>query len=170
MKEIFYEKRLYPGYPVFEIVYYDIDNQRYSYTTASSMYNLGKMIVLGLNDNNAYKCILESKSFSVNFLSKKYLKDIEIGSHSGLISNKFKESKLTKIKTDNNCCIKQAQLVYECEFIENYVSKEFNQYNNIIGRIKHVYIDNKLYKNDNLDVLNYHPVFYIGTDLGRFYR
>lgn len=164
MKELIFEKRMYPGYPVFELVYFDADNNRYNYTTASSMYTLNKMVVLGLNDNNALKCITKSKQFSINFLTKEYFNEIQHGSTSGIEINKFTNTNLDLIDLDNNKAIKQSQLVYNCSFIENHICSEFNKYNNVIARIDSVYISNDLYVDNSLDILNFKPVFYYGTD------
>lgn len=170
MKEIVSERRMYAGYPVFLITYFDVDNNRYNYSTISSMYTLGDMAVIGLGNNNTKKCILESKNFSISFLSFEYLKDMEIGGELGENVDKFKDSNLTLESLDDFKYIKQAELVYDVTFIENLESVAYPKFANFICRLNKVYAKDSLANNGVLDVNNYKPTILIGTDKGIFFR
>ncbi len=167
-KEIQFERRMYPGYIVFVAVYFDEELERYNYTTLSSLYNLGRMVVVGTASNNFYKCISKTKQFTINFLSQDYLDDILIGSKSGEKVDKLSESNLELESVDLNGktaqIIKQAQLSYNCILQENFKSAKFTSYNNLICNLEQVIVA------ENFDVNTYEPFVFIGTDEGRFFR
>ncbi len=170
MKKISSERRMYSGYPVFVMTYYDKDNKRYNYTTSSSMYVLGKMVVLGLGDNNAKKCIIENKEFSVSFLSTDYISDIEIGAESGKEVDKFQLAKIEMEDLGDVKCIKEAELVYHLTFTENIVAEDFQSFSNLICKLNNVYAKDTLVSDGVLNVEKYNPTIFVGTDDGTFYK
>lgn len=170
MKEIISERRMYAGYPLFVITYFDKDKNRYNYSTFSSMYVLGKMVMIGLGDNNTKKCILEAKSFSVSFVNSEYLKDLEIGGMSGAEVDKFSESTFTLECKNDLCYIKQAELVYDLTFVEKFKSSEFPEFDNLVCRLNKVLGNDSIIENDSIDVDKFSPVMFMGTDQGTFYK
>ncbi len=170
MKTIDYKKRMYAGYPIFLLTYFDEANNRYNYSTLSSMYTLGKMAVLGLGNNNSKKCITEHKTFTVSFVTLDYTEDINNGAKPGLEFDKFKTSNLTLIKKDGYAYIKEAQLVYKLTLKEVFVAQSFKDYTNVFCNIDTVLVNNQIYLNGSIDVCKYQPSIFIGTDNGRFYK
>ncbi len=170
MKEIKYNRRMYAGYPVFLITYYDKDNKRFNYATSSSMYTLGKMAMIGLGNSNAKKCILETKEFTVSFISKKYITDVENGGTSGQSNDKFSTSNLTMDTIDNISYIKEAELVYKLTLVENFQSEDFPKYSNLVCNIGRVFANDNIVIDDYINVDKYDPLIFIGTDQGRFFK
>ncbi len=173
-KNLDFERRMYAGYPVYIAVYFDQDNNRYSFTTLSSIYNLGRMVVVGCGKNNFLKCITEQKSFTINFLSYDYIKDFYIGGEDGKKVSKFEKSslELEDVKIDNfsTKVVKQADLVYSCSVVEVCHNDKFPMYYNIISNMDNVLVDEKHYKDNSFDVTQYEPFLFIGTDQGRYFR
>ncbi len=170
MKEIKSEKRMYAGYPVFLLTYFDTYNNRYNFATISSMYVLGKMVVIGFGKNNARFCIPESKNFTVSFLSEEYLEDMELGGESGRVINKFSESKVTLESKDGIHFIKEAELVYDLTFVESFESSEYPQYANYVCTLNRVYGKDCIVENEALNIDNYNPTLFVGTDQGKYYK
>ncbi len=170
MKEIICDRRMYTGYPIFIITYYDKDNGRYNYSTFSSMYTLGKMVMIGLGDNNTKKCIMETKNFSVSFVNSEYLEDIEIGGKSGLEADKFSESIFDLDQFNNLNYIKQAELVYDLTFVEKFESSEFPEFSSVVCRLNKVFANDAITKNGCIDIDKFQPIMFVGTDQGTFYK
>ncbi len=166
-----YSRRMYAGCTVFLITFWDKDNNRFSYTTMSSIYVLGKMVVLGSANNNMLKCIKEIKKFGINFLTKKYLDDIMLGGKSSCEEDILSQSSLTPIMIDKHLSIiEESQLTYVCELTDVYCNKEFPNYFSIIGNIKQVLAESSIVKDDKIDVDKYDPIIFVGTDEGRFFK
>lgn len=164
MKSISFDNRIYAGYPIFLLTYYDQESSQYNYAAYSSMYTLGSMAVIGLGNSNARKCIQESKRFTVSFLSDEFLEDIKLGGYPGSKLNKFSKSNLILDSYNSAKFIQQAQLVYDLEFIEGHSSKEFPEFFNAICEIKGVFVNDNSILDDSLDIEKFNPTFYFGTD------
>ncbi len=174
-KEIRFTRRMYAGHPIFVALYYDREKESYNYTTLSSIYNLGKMVVVGSGKNNFLKCALKQRKFTLNFLSEDYLEEIKKGGLSGSRINKFEKSRLSTEKVVINdeevVVIKQADLIYSCSLVDVFENeKVFPNYSNLLCNLNHVMIDDKHYNSGQFDVEHYEPLIFIGTDKGRFFR
>lgn len=163
-----FKRRMYAGNAVFVALYYDSENNRYNYTTLSSMYNLGRMVVMGSAKNNFSKCIQNNEDFTINFLSINYLDDILLGGEEGSEVNKLKESQLdveyVEVNKIKYPIIKQAKLAYKCSFKEFLNSESYPDYNNIICNLDYVFAS------EEFDVNNYEPLIFVGTDQGHFFK
>ena len=79
MKQSYETSRLYYGFPVILLGYKDA-NFKYNFTTNSSSYTLGDMMVIGFHSrSNAARQIMNFKEFTVNVPSENLMKEIEIG-------------------------------------------------------------------------------------------
>ncbi len=170
MKEIIKEKKMYAGYPVFLLTYFDTFNNRYNFATISSMYVLGEMVVIGFGKNNARFCIHETKNFSVSFLSQEYIEDMELGGESGRVIDKFAVSNVTLDTIGELRYIKEAELVYDLTFVESLESTEFPKLGNLVCRLNKVYGKDDIVNEGILDIEKYNPTLVIGTDQGSFFK
>ena len=79
MRKNYETSKLYYGFPVILLGYKDA-NFKYNFTTNSSSYTLGDMMVIGLHcRSNAAKQIMNFKEFTVNIPSENLMDEIEIG-------------------------------------------------------------------------------------------
>ena len=79
MRKNYETSKLYYGFPVILLGYKDV-NFKYNFTTNSSSYTLGDMMVIGLHcRSNAAKQIMNFKEFTVNIPSENLMDEIEIG-------------------------------------------------------------------------------------------
>ncbi len=170
-KEIDTEK-LYYGFPIFMIGYKD-KTYEYNFTTVSSSYSLGNMLVIGIYKfGNAIKQIKDANCFTVNVPNENLMKEIEIGGiNSGedkfKIASKLSYSISNKIDAPiiNNCILN-----IECEVIQIVESDEFQNYSNIIAKIKGRLIDEELLKDGIITRESLNPVLYLGDGYKRSYR
>ncbi|MCL2839683.1 MAG: hypothetical protein FWE05_02835 [Defluviitaleaceae bacterium] len=87
--------KLYYGFPIFIIGYKDVAHG-YNFTTISSSYSLGDMVVIGIYKlGNAIKQLKDAKCFTMNILDKNLMNEIEIG---GFYSGKDKFKIASKLK------------------------------------------------------------------------
>ena len=96
-------KKMYYGFPVILISFYDSNNEA-NVTTLSSSFSLGNMIVLGFGKNSyAAKHIKKGAEFIVNLPDRSLMNEIDIcGSNSGHKDNKFELSNLNYKKSPHN--------------------------------------------------------------------
>jgi len=159
--------KLYYGFPVFLLGYKD-EKYGYNFTTNSSSYTLGDMIVIGTGKQNAFKQIEFYKSFTVNLPTSDLMKEIEIGGfNSG--ADKFALSELTYSLSDkvDAPIIDRCSLTIECELANIVV---FGSYVNMIGKIVGRKIEQELQADGNLIREKLQPVIYVGDDKMRSYR
>ena len=79
MRQDYETSKLYYGFPVILLGYKDA-NFKYNFTTNSSSYTLGDMMVIGFHSrSNAAKQIMNFKEFTVNVPSENLMNEIEIG-------------------------------------------------------------------------------------------
>lgn len=167
-------KKMYYGFPIYLVSYYD-ENGKPNISTMSSSFSLGDIVVLGFGKNSyALKSIREMKQFVINIPNRDMMKEIEIaGSFSGRNYNKFDLCNLIPKKSEkiNAPMIEECQIAIECvadQIIEapnnpNYIIV----YASIMGRI----IDEKLlHQSGDLNAPLLDPVIYMGDDKMRYYR
>ncbi len=173
-KEIIFNKRMYLGYPVIVVVFWDTVNERFSATTLSSVYNLGKMLVLGVGKNNFYNCILSTKQFTINILPFKFLDEVLKFSVSGTTNDKLLNSNLTINKKVLNgktiAYFEEAVLIYNCCYKETFISEEYDLYANLICNIDNVYADECIIKDEIINPDLYDLTIFVGTDYGRYFK
>lgn len=165
-------QKLYYGFPIFLMGYKD-SSFGYNFTTLSSSYSLGNMLVVGIYKfGNAVKQVKESGCFTINIPDESLMKEIEIGgTNSG--EDKFQlASKLSyhiSEKVDapiiDNC-----MLNLECEVVQMIESDEFENYTKIIAKINGRWIKEELQEEGVLLRHNFNPVFYLGDGNKRSYR
>ena len=164
--------KLYYGFPIFLLGYKD-EAYGYNYTTNSSSYTLGDMLVVGIYKyGNGIQQIRAAGCFTLNVPTEKLMGEIEIG---GLYSgdDKFKlAQKLTwtRSKKVDAPLINECVLNIECEVIKVVELDAFDGYCNIIAKIKGRFVNRELQENGRLknDLLK--PVFYLGDGHKRSYR
>ena len=172
MKKRIDTDKLYYGFPVFLLGYKDTVHG-YNFTTISSSYSLGDMAVVGIYKfGNAIKQIKSAGCFTINLPDKSLMNEVEIGgSYSG--EDKFKiASSINYIISDiiDAPIIENCILNIECEVVQIIESDEFQNYSNVIAKIKGRLIDDKLQK-DGIIIREYiNPVLYLGDGHKRSYR
>ena len=169
--EIFTDK-LYYGFPVFLLGYKD-EKYGYNYTTISSSYTLGDMLVIGVwKLGNAIKQIESTGCFTINVPSEALMNEIEIGGlHSG--NDKFKLAPRLTITNSEKVdapIINECVLNIECEVIRIVELEEFGDYCNIFAKVKGRFVNSELQENGILKRELLNPVFYLGDDEKRSYR
>lgn len=165
-------QKLYYGFPIFLMGYKD-SSFDYNFTTLSSSYSLGNMVVVGVYKfGNAVKQVKESRCFTINVPDETLMREIEIGgTNSG--KNKFDlASNLTYHISDklDVPIIDNCMLNLECEVVQIVESDEFENYTNIIASIKGRWIKEELQEEGVLLRDNFNPVFYLGDGNQRSYR
>jgi len=79
MRKNYETSKLYYGFPVILLGYKDA-NFKYNFTTNSSSYTLGDMMVIGFHSrSNAAKQIMNFKEFTVNVPGEDLMNEIEVG-------------------------------------------------------------------------------------------
>ena len=79
MRQDYETSKLYYGFPVILLGYKDA-NFKYNFTTNSSSYTLGDMMVIGFHSrSNAAKQIMNFKEFTVNVPGEDLMNEIEVG-------------------------------------------------------------------------------------------
>jgi len=164
--------KLYYGFPVFLIGYKD-EKYDYNYTTISSSYTLGDMLVIGVYKyGNAIKQIKSAGCLTVNIPNEDLMTEIEIGGiHSG--KDKFDlASKLTYTKSEkiDAPIINECVLNIECEVVEVVEFNEFEDYCNIFAKVKGRLINKELQENGIVKRHLLNPIFYLGDGEKRSYR
>jgi len=164
--------KMYYGFPVVLIGYQD-GKFTNNFTTTSSSYTLGDMLVLGVwKHGNALKEIRKIGCFTINVPSEELMKEIEIGgSNSG--EDKFTLApnlSFTKSEKVDAPIINECMINIECEVIDIIELDEFSHYCNVISKVKGRLVDHSLQENGVLKRDKINPVFYLGDDEKRSYR
>jgi len=173
MKKVRLEtEKLYFGFAISLLGYKDAAHG-YNYTTISSSYSLGDMIVIGIYKfGNAIQQIKDTNCFTINLPDKSLMKEIEIGgSYSGedkfaIASNlTYSVSNIIDAPIIENCVLN-----VECEVVQIIESDEFQDYSNVIAKIKGRIINENLQKDGTIirDLIN--PILYLGDGYKRSYR
>jgi flavin reductase (DIM6/NTAB) family NADH-FMN oxidoreductase RutF len=167
-------QKMYYGFPVILISFYDKDGNP-NVTTLSSSYTLKDMVVLGFSSKGyAINQIKEVRDFVINIPSSSLMREIDFcGANSGHEYRKFDMVNLTQTKSKliNAPIIVECPIAIECSLTDvierDYYSGVTNILANIKGRcISKEYLDEqgklKYSKLDN--------VLYVGDDAKRVYR
>lgn len=167
-------KKMYYGFPVILISFYDDDNVP-NVTTLSSSFSLGDMIVLGFGKNSyAGNQIKKGADFIVNIPHRSFMREIDIcGAYSGHKDNKFQLSKMNYKKSEivDAPIIEECPIALECAPIEIIENHHFQSYTTIFAKVKgRMVCDDLLDDNDNLIYNKIDVVEYLGDDSLRVYR
>ena len=164
--------KLYYGFPIFLLGYKDAEHG-YNYTTNSSSYTLGDMLVVGIYKyGNAIKQIKAAGCFTLNIPTETLMREIEMGGlHSG--DDKFKLASkltLTKSKQVDAPIINECVLNIECEVVKVVELDEFEHYCNVVAKVKGRLVNQELQEDGILKNDSLNPVLYLGDGQKRSYR
>lgn len=107
-----------------------------------------------------YGNIMETKAYTVNIPSEKFIKEADyFGMVSGKDVNKFKQTGLTPVKSDlvNAPYIKEFPLVIECKVIKTI---EIGLHTEFIGEIMDIKVDEEFLTNGKSDIEKIKPLIY----------
>ena len=160
MRKNYETSKLYYGFPVILLGYKDA-NFKYNFTTNSSSYTLGDMMVIGFHSrSNAAKQIMNFKEFTVNVPVEDLMNEIEVGG----FFHKVDKIPLSKLEYEigefvDAPLFTACPISIECK-VENIVM--YGETANVIASIK------KRIVNSNSDKLN--PVIFLGDEHEKIYR
>lgn len=167
-------KKLYYGYPIVLVSFYDemgIPN----ITTISSSFSLRNMICLGFQKQiYALSQIKKIKDFIINVPDKNFMKEIDFcGDNSGMNYRKFDFTGLTPVKSTNINAphIKEMPISIECTLKDTIEKEYFDAYTIVLGEVKGRYISSDLLgENNELIYSKIDPVLYVGNGNVGSYR
>ena len=168
MKQNYETSKLYYGFPVILLGYKDV-NFKYNFTTNSSSYTLGDMMVIGLHcRSNAAKQIMNFKEFTVNIPSENLMDEIEIGG----FFHKVDKIQLSKLDYEIGEFIDApiftaCPVSIECK-VENVVM--YGETANIIASIKKRVVNPTLIEDGKLNSDKLNSVLFFGDDNEKIYR
>lgn len=169
MKKTFDTRKLYFGFPVFFLGYKD-EIHGYNITTSSSVYSLGKMIVIGMRTkSNSMQHILKTGEFTISLPQKDLLEEIEVA---GFNSRKDKFD-LTKLayslgQTVDAPLVDACPVSIECRVVDKM---EFGALTNVVAEVTRRVVDEKFIDLEgNFRSKQFNPVLYIGDGHERLYR
>ena len=149
MRQDYETSKLYYGFPVILLGYKDA-NFKYNFTTNSSSYTLGDMMVIGFHSrSNAAKQITNFKEFTVNVPSENLMNEIEIG--------EFVDAPL----------FTACPISIECK-VENIVM--YGETANVIASIKKRVVNSNLIEDGKLNLDKLNPVIFLGDEHEKIYR
>jgi flavin reductase (DIM6/NTAB) family NADH-FMN oxidoreductase RutF len=167
-------KKLYYGFPVILISFYDKDGNP-NVTTLSSSYTLMDMVILGFGSKGyAVNQIKEVKDFVINIPDESLMKEIDFcGAKSGHECKKFDMVNLTLVKSKvvNAPIIEECHIAIECTLTDVIERDYYRGITNILAKIKGRCIS-KEYLDDNgqLKYSEIDNVLYVGDDKKKVYR
>ena len=168
MRKNYETSKLYYGFPVILLGYKDA-NFKYNFTTNSSSYTLGDMMVIGLHcRSNAAKQIMNFKEFTVNIPSENLMDEIEIGG----FFHKVDKIQLSKMDYEIGEFIDApiftaCPVSMECK-VENVVM--YGETANIIASIKKRVVNPTLIEDGKLNSDKLNSVLFFGDDNEKIYR
>lgn len=167
-------KKLYYGFPVFFVSFYD-ENGVPNVTTLSSSYTLRDMICLGFGSKGyAINQIKKVKDFVINIPDRSLMKEIDFcGYSSGHNCKKFGFVNLTPIKSDiiNAPMIEECPISIECTLTDVIEKDYYYGITNILAQIKGRCVSSELLNEEGyLDYKELDPVLYVGDDGERVYK
>ncbi|MHA6528758.1 flavin reductase family protein [Paenibacillus sp. BAC0078] len=168
-----YEK-MYYGFPVILVSFYDTDG-RPNVTTISSSYTLKDMVVLGFSSKGyAVNQIKAVRDFIVNVPDRSLVEAISYcGAHSGYDLNKFDNINLTHVQSQavNAPMIRECPIAIECTLTDVIEHDEFKGITNILAKIKGRYVAKEYLNDENgLDSSKFDHVLYIGDGRQKSFR
>jgi len=168
MRQNYETSKLYYGFPVILLGYKDA-NFKYNFTTNSSSYTLGDMIVIGFHSrSNAAKQITNFKEFTVNVPSENLMNEIEIGG----FFHKADKIPLSKLEYEigefvDAPLFTACPISIECK-VENIVM--YGETANVIASIKKRVVNSNLIEDGKLNSDKLNPVIFLGDEHERIYR
>ncbi len=169
-QEVDYKRRMYAGYPVFVVCFWDDDAASHNIAVLSSSYVLGRMVTIGLlADNSFSRALQKHHQFSVNFLPHDLIDRTLAGFNGKTAERRLNKSGFTpKLVEGNLAILEEAQISYCCSLKNINICADFPKYAHIIAHIDRLLVDDSIYNNGNIDVQYFDPSIFIGTDEGRF--
>ena len=168
-----YEK-LYYGFPVVLVSYYDTDGTP-NVTTVSSSYTLKDMMALGFSSKgHAIKRIKEGMDFVVNIADSSMVEAVNFsGSKTGAECKKFDSIGLTPVASDavHAPVIKECPISIECSLTDVIESGNHIGITNILAKIKgRLVAEEYLNSVGRLNVSAFDTISYIGDGDSRGFR
>jgi len=168
MRQNYETSKLYYGFPVILLGYKDA-NFKYNFTTNSSSYTLGDMMVIGFHSrSNAAKQITNFKEFTVNVPSENLMNEIEIGG----FFHKADKIPLSKLEYEigefvDAPLFTACPISIECK-VENIVM--YGETANVIASIKKRVVNSNLIEEGKLNSDKLNPVIFLGDEHEKIYR
>ena len=168
LRQNYETSKLYYGFPVILLGYKDA-NFKYNFTTNSSSYTLGDMMVIGFHSrSNAAKQIMNFKEFTVNVPSENLMNEIEIGG----FFHKADKIPLSKLEYEigefvDAPLFTACPISIECK-VENIVM--YGETANVIASIKKRVVNSNLIEDGKLNSDKLNPVIFLGDEHERIYR
>lgn len=167
-------KKLYYGFPVILISFYDKDGNP-NVTTLSSSYTLMDMVILGFGTKgHAINQIKEVKDFVINIPDNSLMKEIDFcGANSGHKCKKFDMVNLTPVKSKivNAPIIEECHIAIECTLTDVIERDYYRGITNILAKIKGRCIAKEYLDSDGqLKYSAVDNVLYVGDDKKKVYR
>jgi len=168
MRQDYETSKLYYGFPVILLGYKDA-NFKYNFTTNSSSYTLGDMMVIGFHSrSNAAKQITNFKEFTVNVPSENLMNEIEIGG----FFHKVDKIHLSKLEYEigefvDAPLFTACPISIECK-VENIVM--YGETANVIASIKKRVVNSNLIEDGKLNLDKLNPVIFLGDEHEKIYR
>ena len=167
-------RKMYYGFPVILISFYDKDGNP-NVTTLSSSYTLMDMVVLGFGSKGyAVNQIKEIKDFVINIPDKSLMKEIDFcGAKSGYEYKKFDMVNLTSVKSKivNAPLIEECPISIECTLTDVIEKDYYAGITNIMAKIKGRCISKEYIASDgHLEYSKVDNVLYVGDDKKKVYR
>lgn len=168
MRQNYETSKLYYGFPVILLGYKDA-NFKYNFTTNSSSYTLGDMMVIGFHSrSNAAKQIMNFKEFTVNVPSENLMNEIEIGG----FFHKADKIPLSKLEYEigefvDAPLFTACPVSIECK-VENIVM--YGETANVIASIKKRVVNSNLIEDSKLNSDKLNPVIFLGDEHEKIYR
>ncbi len=168
-----YEK-MYYGFPVVLISYFDKDGQA-NVTTLSSSYTLKDMVMLGFSSKGyAVNQIKEVSDFIINIADSNLLEEIKCcGAFSGADCNKFEKANLTAVpsKVVNAPFIAECPISIECTLTDIIERPEFEGITNVLATIKgRLMAESKLDEHGRIKISELDHVFYYNDGVNKGLR
>jgi flavin reductase (DIM6/NTAB) family NADH-FMN oxidoreductase RutF len=167
-------KKLYYGFPIILVSFYDKDGIP-NVTTLSSSYTLMDMVALGFsNKGYAINQIKEVHDFVINIPDSSLMKEIDFcGANSGNECKKFDLVNLTPVKSKiiNAPIIEECLISIECTLTDVIERDCYNGITNILANIKGRCISKEYLDADGqLKYSEIDNVLYVGDDKKKVYR
>lgn len=168
-----YEK-LYYGFPVVLVSYYDTDGTP-NVTTVSSSYTLKDMMALGFSSKGyGIKRIKEVSDFAVNIVDSSMEEAVNFcGGKTGAECKKFDSIGLTPIASEiiHAPVIKECPISIECSLTDVIESENHIGITNILAKIKgRLVAEEYLNGEGRLNVSAFDDILYIGDGASRGFR
>lgn len=167
-------RKLYYGFPIILVSFYDKDGVP-NVTTLSSSYTLMDMMVLGFGSRGyAINQIKEVHDFVINIPDSSLMKEIDFcGANSGHKCKKFDMVNLTPVKSKvvNAPIIEECSIAIECTLTDVIEREYYRGITNILAKIKGRCISKEYLEDDGrLKYSELDSILYVGDDKNKVYR